>query len=592
MIRGPRIARVAWAFGLACGLAPVANGADATKQENLIDHEAQNSSLFSFNYGPPSATSVDLLGLDTSKISPATGFGPFVLSVPSAFDGSGGQYAGIDLSPAWLFKHTRVSQYPGEHEYLRAELLRLRLDFGLTNGVDAKDASKQKASAVAAGFALPLLQANNPLTVRWNGAAAADGSYFQQCLNNSKATFLHLAMVNHSASSASDPEASDLNNRILNVQQGYATQAQMDQLLGELIARYGTRAAPKPPKPPVTEDDILGNAITWAKENHADPDATPILALAQMLAAIDGLSPEASGAPLSRQDALPPLLRFLKLQPADKPGISPFIDLLEKAGAGQEAAPPAGAAPAKREAILAYQGQVSDDAKAAETADQKIIDANVKASGAAAIVADCAKGASVLAASQADFSVGAGYRRAGDPGHLKNINDGGYSLWMSWRFPLAHGVQGFSNTDKAPPFAAINAGKVRYLMVGGSLRYDHSARFSTGDSTTPLVDTNKLDAWLGLEGYNGWARLAAQGGYTKVDVQDRSLAQFDQHGWRWLTSGSVKVGDAGFWLGATYGNANGTTTKLHDKTFLLTVFLSPPNASGLLGNGTPSKKSQ
>src|SRR5579863_4279818 len=224
----------AWLF--ACALPGTAlAGPDSDPKKSaaqLIDEEAKSTSIFSFNYGPPAATSIDLLGLDTSKITPASTLGPFVLSIPSVIDGSGGQYAGIDLSPAWVLKSHKISAYPDRSEYLRSELLRLRLDFGLTNGADSTDASKQKPSAIAFGISLPLLQSNNPLLVRWNPSDQQAGSYFQACLNASAAKFQHLIDRDQSNLDAIDPQARRMYNLLLNLDvPGYTTiQTQRDLL--------------------------------------------------------------------------------------------------------------------------------------------------------------------------------------------------------------------------------------------------------------------------------------------------------------------------------------------------------------------------
>src|SRR4051794_7789609 len=69
-----------------------------------VYEQAAQTSVFSFDYGPPASPALTLMGLSPDKISLSTTLKPFVLSLPSLFDGSGNQVAGIDLAPLSLFR--------------------------------------------------------------------------------------------------------------------------------------------------------------------------------------------------------------------------------------------------------------------------------------------------------------------------------------------------------------------------------------------------------------------------------------------------------------------------------------------------------
>jgi hypothetical protein len=585
------------AVAAVAGTSAAAPREDANKKANVYQQDAQSTSIFSFNYGPPSATSVDLLGLDASKIAPASSLGPFVLALPSVFDGSGGQYAGLDISPAWLLASSRLSAYPLKPDYFREELFRLRLDLGLTNGAEATDPAKQKLSGIAFGFSLPLLPHNNPLRVHWNRGGQTGDPYFRQCLNAQTPAFRILEAEAQGTLAVTDPEARWAGNELLRYDQGRFDRDELDRFLRYVEARYGPPGGATPPPTYRTPDEaqILGRVLAWSKSDAHDPMANTVGGMAEMLAQIDGVTPAVIGQAPAKAEVLPELLHFLMEQPADKAGVLAFRNVLTGGGVANPGRPEPPSIPivlvegSIPKTIASYRAQVQRDTDAAGTSADQAVAIQAKRAGTAALITACAKGASALAATEPDLSIGAGYRQQGDPGHLRNLDHAGGSIWLSGRFPLARGVQGAAATSEPPPYSKINSGKVEYLMLGGSLRYDDHMRFITGDAVTPAVDGDKLDLWAGLEGYNGWGRLSLQAGYSKITTTDRTLSRFDQHGWRWLTSGAFKLGSSSFWLGATYGNANGTTTKLHDKTFLVTVFFAPPAAGALLGNADATK---
>jgi hypothetical protein len=179
-----------------------------------------------------------------------------------------------------------------------------------------------------------------------------------------------------------------------------------------------------------------------------------------------------------------------------------------------------------------------------------------------------------------DLTFGIGARENGQAGTLAKLHGGGGSVWLSGRVP----VPGLNNLNLSDPFGPLNKGEVQYLMLGGSLRYDDNARFTTGNTKRPVISANNFNVWGGLEWYGSWARAGAQFGYANVRATSAADSRFNQSGSRWLASTSVKVWSTNFWVGATYGNADGTTTKLKDRTFLLTLYYSPPGPDALFGN--------
>jgi hypothetical protein len=201
-----------------------------------------------------------------------------------------------------------------------------------------------------------------------------------------------------------------------------------------------------------------------------------------------------------------------------------------------------------------------------------------------AYYAACAKGASTLASTQADITFGLGGRENGAAGSLSRLNTGGGSVWAAWRLPLVVlGTMTDAASGKAPQinYDAINAAKIQYLMLGGAIRYDDDARFLTGNATTPAIQANDLDIWTGLEWYGSWLRFGGQYGYADVRARSTTYDKFSQSGSRWLVNSSIQLGSTSFWIGASYGNAGGTTTKLNDRTFILTMYFSPPSPQSL-----------
>lgn len=570
------------------------------KAVNLVDDAASNQSLFSFNYGAPSATAVDLLGFSSSKIAPASSLGPFVLSVPTLWIGSGGQFAGLDISPVWLFTSPTFSSYAAyQNSYFNEELLRLRADIGLTNGATASDPSKQQLSGIAAGFSLPLLPDNDPLRVGLPGFGSGS-EYFRECLSYYNDAFLSYEISQQGYWAAHGAQASWAVNELLRVHKSAASSDEVRALLQYLRKTYPDieGKSGKIASNNFDEGGLLSGADAWAKANSADSMSLPLQAAVELLARVDGIaiSPVTGTLP-AKPDILARLQTFLVNQPKEKPGVDTLSRWLTAQGIRATDVPaPIDSDIAKMSpstlatTIDQYKKKIGDTYSQAQKDQDKAAAAQSKAQGVADFVTGCAKGAGVLAAAQPDVSLGFGFRENGDAGHLRNLRYAGETVWLSGRMPLLSWLETGGKPvglDQAT-ISDVNSGDMNYIVLGGSLRYDSHAFFVTGDKSVPTVQSNKFDTWVGLEGYLTWLRLGAQVGYSAIDADSDANKKFNQHGFRWLSDAAFKVGDTGFWLGATYGTANGTTTKLNDKTFLLTFYFSPPDANTLFGNGSKS----
>jgi len=206
---------------------------------------------------------------------------------------------------------------------------------------------------------------------------------------------------------------------------------------------------------------------------------------------------------------------------------------------------------------------------------------------------DCVTFAAARAASGADLTAGVGYVDAGKPGSLSRFHNGGETGWLAFRVPLKSSLTDFdaelSKTDETPATffkkledATKNASNV---MLGGSIRYTHDASLVTGNSTTPVMSANVLDAWLGLQANWPVFQGSVEGGYTDNKAASAANSALSTSGFRWLVSAKANV--FSYWIGVSYGTAHGSTSKLNDKTLLVTLDLTMPKVSSIFA-GPPA----
>jgi hypothetical protein len=207
----------------------------------------------------------------------------------------------------------------------------------------------------------------------------------------------------------------------------------------------------------------------------------------------------------------------------------------------------------------------------------------------------CMTKANAVARNSPDLDIGAGIVWSGMPGQVEDFQDPSGAIWIAGHIPI--GLFN-SNVDTIADADAPS------LMLGGSLRAAWSEMVATGDTTTPSIKANTLNAWVGLERYTSSTRFAAQAGYNDVRAVGSGLSSFSKSGFRWQLSASIKAGNLvsgilngdilsvtgstgapqnGIWVNATYGSASGTTTTLDDKVFLVSFSYSPSSCYNLFG---------
>lgn len=151
-------------FYLVAGMAPSA-AADGTAID-IINDQAGDAKLFTFDYGVPTSPALSLAGLSPDKLNTSTSLKPFVLSLPGLFNSSSGQTsAALDGSIAWLLDspdHAPLSNYQDDIS-MRLEY-RTRLGVAIDRGdAGGTDPSKAKASIIAIGFSTSLLDSSDPV---------------------------------------------------------------------------------------------------------------------------------------------------------------------------------------------------------------------------------------------------------------------------------------------------------------------------------------------------------------------------------------------------------------------------------------------
>ena len=198
----------------------------------------------------------------------------------------------------------------------------------------------------------------------------------------------------------------------------------------------------------------------------------------------------------------------------------------------------------------------------------------VSASGIPDAIKTCAKEASNVAASKPKLDVGVGGVWQGDPGNLQNLKNPGTTVWTGFRLPFGSFLYGEADQT-------ID----RFLVFGGSARYSYNSSMSTGNATTPQIQADVAEGWVGLQYYyKGGVKISGQYGYVDARAVDSGESKFSKAGSRWLLSAALKLLDSeGLWFELSYGSGNASVTTTNDKQLLFNMTVSPPDASSIFG---------
>jgi hypothetical protein len=169
----------------------------------IINRQASNSSLFSFDYGVPTSPALSLAGLATDKTGTSTSLKPFVLSLPGLFGSSSSPTsASFDASAAWLLNlqgstallDTPTSSAAPDKSYQDDYFMRLeyrtRVGVALYRGDNGgSDPTKEKPSRLALGLSTSLLDTSDPVMATLNPFKSAgpkgQGAVWNSCLDSS-----------------------------------------------------------------------------------------------------------------------------------------------------------------------------------------------------------------------------------------------------------------------------------------------------------------------------------------------------------------------------------------------------------------------
>src|ERR1700749_4994389 len=136
----------------------------------LINTPAQNTNLFTFDYSVPTSSALELAGLSTHKVTPATSLKPFVLSLPGLLGSNGtSTSAALDLAPAWALGDADaiVAEYEKPDAWAERIWYRTRFGVALTKGdTGGSDATQAIPSRVAIGLSFSLSDGSDPVMAR------------------------------------------------------------------------------------------------------------------------------------------------------------------------------------------------------------------------------------------------------------------------------------------------------------------------------------------------------------------------------------------------------------------------------------------
>jgi len=490
----------------------------------IIDDESQNKDIFTFDYGVPSSPALKLVSANPDKFKTSTALKPYVFSVPTDWGGATGADAfAVDLSPYWLFDTTEHNTY----KHYRAsnegfgDTLRSRLRFS---------------------------------------AALTPGTNAGGVTSKQSPSKMGIGLST-SLLSEDDPALTpDLEDSDKTYWEG-------------CIARLKSQ---------------VGNEYDQAL---ASEWGSTLITLAQLKASItDGqseakagnLSPETGSAIYRYLDKCLNDTKCAAISPAQIRTIRDRDNSLSRISADQ---------------LNNVQDLVAKMDRTVGSANDLLLADFGKG------ISNCIASTNLLAQHAPSLDLGGGVDWQGTPGKIKGFSKSTEVVWAGGRYPIARFLR--------PGKKAINASdkpeedELDYFLIGGTLRASWNEQSPTGDKDTPQISARTLQTFAGLERQTLGSLLSAEVGYTEVHANSAAQSNFSKSGIRWLASASLKLGDSlqgaiaqilsdfgdsqslsnGAWLNVSYGTANGNSSSLKDRTFLVSLSFSE-NPGGTLGDGT------
>jgi hypothetical protein len=148
----------------------VAQPADDAKTDTslitIVKKDANQPSIFSFDFGIPSSPAISLVGTAGDTLSSTPALKPYDFELPAAYGGTKGSQAfAADVAPAWFLLNSKKNSFD---QYESRPLLqienRTRVGAALYLGDSAGgDATKAKDSRLALGLSVSLLGSSDPL---------------------------------------------------------------------------------------------------------------------------------------------------------------------------------------------------------------------------------------------------------------------------------------------------------------------------------------------------------------------------------------------------------------------------------------------
>jgi hypothetical protein len=564
------MSRMSWAYvsgavatallsaGLPSMAAPAAGaGGGPPSSDVTLGSTASKNGAFVFDYGVPSSPALNLIGLTPDKTTVSTSLKPFVLSLPNLVSGGNGQSAALDIAPFWILGNNDRDGYfdyidtssPGS--YFTRLAYRFRTELALYTGDDGGGvASKQKPSQIAFGFSVSLLDDSDPLMASdpgkpTTGDPRADSAWLT-CLNTNQADL---------------QPYTDLSDE--------ASLRQYLALMADAALTLATAESP-------SDQSTLTVRQLADLERFRD---TVIQLPPEKIAVLKKMGVDTSVPPVG----------------SDHDRIAFDLALIETAVLGQASAVAAPLPAPEATRIAADTKRIADDFTTVDALQAKLLvdtsDAKVAADNKALkLINACTAKANTAARFAPNLSLGAGVDLQGAPGSLNDFKTGATVVWLAGKYPIGLAIAPSGQKD-APDVSDgggannMDVPELNYWMIGGSARASFGEFVATGGSTTPKIKANTFNGWLGLERNSSWLVLSARAGYQDVSAIDSAQAKFSKSGWRWLASTSLKLSseENGIWLDASYGSAQGTTTTLDDKTFLLALHFGPGDPANLFG---------
>jgi hypothetical protein len=183
--------------------------------QGLLDKvqvKAKDMSLFKFDYGIPTSPALTLIGTSTAISSPSSALKPYVIALPASWGGASGNDAfSADVAAAWLLGGMGSIQTETYDQYYKGGWLhhlayRTRLESALFLGADGGgDPSKAKASRLALGLSVSLLDDSDPLVAT---APGSKDSIWKDCVETA---FNSKEVDDYTQKYIADPSIAQLN---------------------------------------------------------------------------------------------------------------------------------------------------------------------------------------------------------------------------------------------------------------------------------------------------------------------------------------------------------------------------------------------